>query len=64
MAQIIILTNLKLCSVVSLKIISNQVKHGSLNLKMKFVCAQCWRNGQVSEPDKNRKYCSAKARHP
>uniref|UniRef100_A0A670Z9R4 Zinc finger CCCH-type containing 7A n=1 Tax=Pseudonaja textilis TaxID=8673 RepID=A0A670Z9R4_PSETE len=46
------------------QILSNQVKHGSLNLKMKFVCAQCWRNGQVSEPDKNRKYCSAKARHP
>ncbi|XP_061456220.1 zinc finger CCCH domain-containing protein 7A isoform X2 [Rhineura floridana] len=44
--------------------LSNQVKHGSLNLKMKFVCAQCWRNGQVSEPDKNKKYCSAKARHP
>uniref|UniRef100_A0A673K9C1 C3H1-type domain-containing protein n=1 Tax=Sinocyclocheilus rhinocerous TaxID=307959 RepID=A0A673K9C1_9TELE len=34
------------------------------NLKMQFVCAQCWRNGQVSEPDKNKKYCSAKARHP
>nr|XP_060642730.1 zinc finger CCCH domain-containing protein 7A isoform X1 [Anolis sagrei ordinatus] len=46
------------------QILSNQVKHGSLNLKMKFVCAQCWRNGQVSEPDKNKKYCSAKARHP
>ncbi|XP_077172238.1 zinc finger CCCH domain-containing protein 7A [Paroedura picta] len=45
------------------QIISNQAKHGSLNLKMKFVCAQCWRNGQVSEPDKNKKYCSAKARH-
>ncbi|XP_006015583.1 zinc finger CCCH domain-containing protein 7A isoform X2 [Alligator sinensis] len=46
------------------QVLGNQVKHGSLNLKMKFVCAQCWRNGQVSEPDKNRKYCSAKARHP
>ncbi|XP_063171036.1 zinc finger CCCH domain-containing protein 7A [Candoia aspera] len=46
------------------QILSSQVKHGSLNLKMKFVCAQCWRNGQVSEPDKNKKYCSAKARHP
>nr|XP_056722342.1 zinc finger CCCH domain-containing protein 7A [Euleptes europaea] len=46
------------------QIISNQAKHGSLNLKVKFVCAQCWRNGQVSEPDKNKKYCSAKARHP
>ncbi|XP_038273767.1 zinc finger CCCH domain-containing protein 7A isoform X5 [Dermochelys coriacea] len=46
------------------QILGNQMKHGSLNLKMKFVCAQCWRNGQVSEPDKNKKYCSAKARHP
>uniref|UniRef100_H3D5Y1 Zinc finger CCCH-type containing 7B n=1 Tax=Tetraodon nigroviridis TaxID=99883 RepID=H3D5Y1_TETNG len=34
-----------------------------LNLKMKFVCGQCWREGQVSEPDKNLKYCTAKARH-
>ncbi|CAH2306925.1 zinc finger CCCH domain-containing 7A [Pelobates cultripes] len=32
--------------------------------KIKFVCGQCWRNGQVMEADKNRKYCSAKARHP
>ncbi|TMS22608.1 Zinc finger CCCH domain-containing protein 7B [Larimichthys crocea] len=24
-----------------------------LNLKMKFVCGQCWREGQVNEPDKN-----------
>ncbi|XP_067859467.1 zinc finger CCCH domain-containing protein 7A isoform X2 [Heptranchias perlo] len=39
-------------------------KSRSLNLKLKFVCGQCWRNGQVSEPDKNRKYCNAKARHP
>ncbi|KAK2097574.1 Zinc finger CCCH domain-containing protein 7A, partial [Saguinus oedipus] len=31
--------------------------------QIKFVCAQCLRNGQVIEPDKNRKYCSAKARH-
>ncbi|XP_043380504.1 zinc finger CCCH domain-containing protein 7A isoform X3 [Chelonia mydas] len=46
------------------QVLGNQMKHGSLNLKMKFVCAQCWRNGQVSEPDKNKKYCSAKARHP
>lgn len=30
---------------------------------MKFVCGQCWREGQVSEPDKNLKYCTAKARH-
>lgn len=34
-----------------------------LNLKMKFVCGQCWREGQVSEPDKNLRYCTAKARH-
>uniref|UniRef100_A0A8C6P656 Zinc finger CCCH-type containing 7B n=1 Tax=Nothobranchius furzeri TaxID=105023 RepID=A0A8C6P656_NOTFU len=34
-----------------------------LNLKMKFVCGQCWREGQVNEPDKNLKYCMAKARH-
>ncbi|XP_054445561.1 zinc finger CCCH domain-containing protein 7A isoform X3 [Pteronotus mesoamericanus] len=41
----------------------NQIMPGSLNMKIKFVCAQCLRNGQVIEPDKNRKYCSAKARH-
>ncbi|KAJ6655948.1 hypothetical protein lerEdw1_004533 [Lerista edwardsae] len=46
------------------QILGNQAKHGSLKLKLKFVCAQCWRNGQVIEPDKNKKYCSAKARHP
>ncbi|XP_010188614.1 PREDICTED: zinc finger CCCH domain-containing protein 7A-like, partial [Mesitornis unicolor] len=46
------------------QILGNQMKHGSLNLKMKFVCGQCWRNGQVNEPDRNKKYCSAKARHP
>ncbi|XP_042197082.1 zinc finger CCCH domain-containing protein 7A [Callorhinchus milii] len=40
------------------------VKSGSLNLNLKFVCAHCHRNGQFSEPDKNRKYCSAKASHP
>ncbi|KAK5905622.1 hypothetical protein CgunFtcFv8_001564 [Champsocephalus gunnari] len=34
-----------------------------LNLKMKFVCGQCWREGQVNEPDKNLKYCTAKSRH-
>ncbi|XP_038675598.1 zinc finger CCCH domain-containing protein 7A isoform X3 [Scyliorhinus canicula] len=39
-------------------------KSRNLNLKLKFVCGQCWRNGQVSESDRNRKYCSAKARHP
>ncbi|KAG8432927.1 hypothetical protein GDO86_017262 [Hymenochirus boettgeri] len=36
---------------------------GSPNAKIKFVCGQCWRNGQVIEADKNKKYCSAKARH-
>ncbi|XP_029432792.1 zinc finger CCCH domain-containing protein 7A [Rhinatrema bivittatum] len=46
------------------QVLVKQKKTGSLDLKMKFVCAQCWRNGQVIEPDKNKKYCSAKARHP
>ncbi|XP_075035896.1 zinc finger CCCH domain-containing protein 7A [Mixophyes fleayi] len=36
---------------------------GYPNVNIKFVCGQCWRNGQVIEADKNRKYCSAKARH-
>ncbi|XP_060028333.1 zinc finger CCCH domain-containing protein 7A isoform X2 [Erinaceus europaeus] len=45
------------------KVLGNQIMPGSLNMKIKFVCAQCLRNGQVIEPDKNRKYCSAKARH-
>ncbi|XP_055963383.1 zinc finger CCCH domain-containing protein 7A [Sorex fumeus] len=45
------------------QVLGNQVMPGSLNMKIKFVCAQCLRNGQVIEPDKNRKYCSAKARH-
>ncbi|XP_068613168.1 zinc finger CCCH domain-containing protein 7A-like [Brachionichthys hirsutus] len=40
-----------------------QRRFGPPNLKMMFVCGQCWRNGQPSEADKNRKYCSAKARH-
>uniref|UniRef100_A0A1A8FRE0 Zinc finger CCCH-type containing 7B n=3 Tax=Nothobranchius korthausae TaxID=1143690 RepID=A0A1A8FRE0_9TELE len=35
----------------------------SLDMKMKFVCAQCWRGGLISEPDKALKYCNAKARH-
>uniref|UniRef100_A0A668AHF3 Zinc finger CCCH-type containing 7A n=1 Tax=Myripristis murdjan TaxID=586833 RepID=A0A668AHF3_9TELE len=38
-------------------------RFGPPNLKMMFVCGQCWRNGQLSEADKNKKYCSAKARH-
>ncbi|XP_041943865.1 zinc finger CCCH domain-containing protein 7B-like isoform X2 [Alosa sapidissima] len=35
----------------------------SLNMKMKFVCSQCWRDGVVNEPDKAFKYCLGKARH-
>lgn len=35
----------------------------SLNMKMKFACVQCWRDGLISEPDKTLKYCNAKARH-
>ncbi|XP_023204725.1 zinc finger CCCH domain-containing protein 7B-like [Xiphophorus maculatus] len=35
----------------------------SLNMKMKFACSQCWRDGLISEPDKGLKYCTAKARH-
>ncbi|XP_029283968.1 zinc finger CCCH domain-containing protein 7A isoform X2 [Cottoperca gobio] len=42
---------------------SAQRRFGPPNLKMMFVCGQCWRNGQLSEADKNKKYCSAKARH-
>uniref|UniRef100_A0AAY4C4Y0 C3H1-type domain-containing protein n=1 Tax=Denticeps clupeoides TaxID=299321 RepID=A0AAY4C4Y0_9TELE len=33
------------------------------NPSMKFVCGQCWREGQVNEPDKQLKYCTAKAKH-
>ncbi|KAK2836639.1 hypothetical protein Q7C36_014508 [Tachysurus vachellii] len=40
------------------------MKFGPPNLKLQFVCGQCWRNGQLSEADKQKKYCSAKARHP
>ncbi|KAM9843665.1 zinc finger CCCH domain-containing protein 7A isoform 1-T1 [Aulostomus maculatus] len=42
---------------------SAQRRFGPPNLKMMFVCSQCWRNGQLNEADKNKKYCSAKARH-
>ncbi|XP_042554182.1 zinc finger CCCH domain-containing protein 7A [Dipodomys spectabilis] len=45
------------------QVFGNQIMPGSLNMKIKFVCAQCLRNGQIIEPDKNRKYCSAKAMH-
>ncbi|KAM9391853.1 zinc finger CCCH domain-containing protein 7A isoform 2-T2 [Pholidichthys leucotaenia] len=40
-----------------------QRRFGPPNLKMLFVCGQCWRNGQLTEADKNKKYCTAKARH-
>lgn len=36
----------------------------SLNMRMKFVCAQCWQGCNISEPDKTLKYCKAKAKHP
>lgn len=45
------------------KVLGNQIMPGLLNMEIKFVCAQCLRNGQVTEPDRNRKYCSAKAQH-
>lgn len=45
------------------KVLGNQIMPGLLNMEIKFVCAQCLRNGQVIEPDRNRKYCSAKAQH-
>uniref|UniRef100_A0A672YXQ3 C3H1-type domain-containing protein n=1 Tax=Sphaeramia orbicularis TaxID=375764 RepID=A0A672YXQ3_9TELE len=38
-------------------------RFGPPNLKMMFVCGQCWRHGQLNEADKNKKYCTAKARH-
>uniref|UniRef100_A0A672G0F0 C3H1-type domain-containing protein n=1 Tax=Salarias fasciatus TaxID=181472 RepID=A0A672G0F0_SALFA len=46
-----------------LQLSTAQRRFGPPNLKMMFVCGQCWRNGQLSEADKNKKYCSAKARH-
>ncbi|XP_078388160.1 zinc finger CCCH domain-containing protein 7B-like [Cetorhinus maximus] len=45
------------------QVLSGAGKVSSLGMKMKFVCSQCWRNGQVVEPDKSLKYCSAKIRH-
>ncbi|KAM9843096.1 zinc finger CCCH domain-containing protein 7B-like [Aulostomus maculatus] len=35
----------------------------SLNMNMKFACGQCWSGSRISEPDKDLKYCTAKARH-
>ncbi|XP_056379971.1 zinc finger CCCH domain-containing protein 7B isoform X2 [Hyla sarda] len=34
-----------------------------LDMKMKFVCGQCLRNGREIEADRDGKYCAAKARH-
>uniref|UniRef100_A0A673JTF7 Zinc finger CCCH domain-containing protein 7B-like n=1 Tax=Sinocyclocheilus rhinocerous TaxID=307959 RepID=A0A673JTF7_9TELE len=42
---------------------SAEVKGHGLELMMKFVCCQCWKDGLVSEPDRALKYCTAKARH-
>ncbi|XP_054616011.1 zinc finger CCCH domain-containing protein 7B-like isoform X2 [Dunckerocampus dactyliophorus] len=41
----------------------SKAKGSNLNMKMNFACAQCWRGGNVSVPDKTLKYCSAKAKH-
>ncbi|XP_054462711.1 zinc finger CCCH-type containing 7Ba isoform X2 [Anoplopoma fimbria] len=35
----------------------------SPNMRMKFACAQCMRDGLISEPDKALKHCNAKAKH-
>ncbi|KAM4721534.1 zinc finger CCCH domain-containing protein 7B [Rhinophrynus dorsalis] len=35
----------------------------TLDMKMKFVCGQCLRNGREIEADREGKYCTAKARH-
>lgn len=37
--------------------------YGLKNLKMEFVCAQCWQAGLKSSPDKALKHCCGKARH-
>lgn len=50
-------------SMPGVQVLGNQIMPGLLNMEIKFVCAQCLRNGQVIEPDRNRKYCSAKAQH-
>ncbi|XP_028638737.1 zinc finger CCCH domain-containing protein 7A-like isoform X1 [Grammomys surdaster] len=50
-------------SMPGVQVLGNQIMPGLLNMEIKFVCAQCLRNGQVIGPDRNRKYCSAKAQH-
>ncbi|XP_009297350.2 zinc finger CCCH-type containing 7Ba [Danio rerio] len=42
---------------------SAEVKRHRLELMLKFVCAQCWKDGLLSEPDRALKYCTAKVRH-
>ncbi|XP_061740513.1 zinc finger CCCH domain-containing protein 7B-like isoform X2 [Nerophis ophidion] len=37
--------------------------HVNMKMKMNFACAQCWRGGNMSLPDKALKYCSARAKH-
>lgn len=40
-----------------------EAKGHGLELMLKFVCGQCWKDGLLSEPDRALKYCTAKARH-
>ncbi|XP_043945351.1 zinc finger CCCH domain-containing protein 7A [Protopterus annectens] len=46
------------------KMPGNHLKFGLPTRKLKFVCGQCWKNGQTNEADKKKQYCIAKARHP
>ncbi|XP_061701933.1 zinc finger CCCH domain-containing protein 7B-like isoform X3 [Syngnathoides biaculeatus] len=39
-------------------------KGKSLNMKMKFVCAECLRGGVITMPDKALKFCATRAKHP
>ncbi|XP_053325130.1 zinc finger CCCH domain-containing protein 7B [Spea bombifrons] len=41
----------------------SEPKAKPLDMKMKFVCGQCLRNGREVEADRDGKYCTAKARH-
>ncbi|XP_032816951.2 zinc finger CCCH domain-containing protein 7A isoform X2 [Petromyzon marinus] len=45
------------------KISKVEAKRSQMRFRMKFVCSQCWRNGQVTEPEATLKYCNSKARH-
>ncbi|CAJ0919270.1 unnamed protein product [Ranitomeya imitator] len=57
------LSNPMFTLVTILKLLSVPNSSGHPNFNIKFVCGQCWRNGQVIESEKSRRYCSAKARH-